>query len=257
MDFVYSLRIISLTRKKQYGILNKMFQMRHSEVKTMILSDSDFQLLKNTDIFSGADETLLKTVFTDSDIEKVIYKKGEVIYSSEIFHDCIGIIVSGTAAVEKKDSDVIVSRLSDGDIFGAAALFLSREYFINVIVAMVRTEVIYVGKAAIRQLMRVDPDFSLGFIRYLSERIFFLNKRIVSFTGGTAESRVARFLLSSFGDYKVFTLDSPMSQLAVSLDIGRASLYRAFDRLIQSGAVEKNGKLIRLVNKETLVSFIE
>lgn len=240
-----------------YGIICKMFQMRHCEVKRMLLSNDDFDLLKNADIFSGADEALLKTVLTDSDIEKACYKKGEVIYSGEVFHDCIGIIVSGKATVLKKDSDVIVNRLSDGNIFGAAALFLSREYFINVITAAVRTDVIYVGKAAIRQLMRLDPDFALSFIRYLSERIFFLNQRIVSFTGGSAESRVAGFLLSSFSDYKVFELDRPMSQLAVSLDIGRASLYRAFDNLLQSGAIEKSGKLIRLVNKETLVSFIE
>ncbi|MGN1195160.1 MAG: Crp/Fnr family transcriptional regulator [Acutalibacteraceae bacterium] len=231
--------------------------MRHNEVKTMILSDVDFNVLKNADIFSSADEALLRNALTDSDIEKISYKKGEIIYSSEVFHDCIGIIISGKASVSKKDGDVIVNRLSDGDIFGAAALFLSREYFINVITAMVKTQVIYVGKAAIRQLMQLDSGFSLGFIRYLSERIFFLNKRIVSFTGGTAESRVARFLLSSLGDYKVFEIDRPMSQLAVSLDIGRASLYRAFDKLTESGAIEKNGKLIRLVNKETLVSFIE
>ena len=223
----------------------------------MPLSDHDIALLKSTDIFSCADETILKTVLTESDFEKVWYKKGEVIYSSEVFHDCIGIILRGKATVRKKDSDLIVSRLSDGEIFGAAALFLSNEYFINEITAQVKTEVVYIAKAAIRQLISLDFEFSLGFIRYLSERIFFLNKRIVSFTGGSAESRTARYLLSGFGDYRVFELDRPMSQLAVSLDIGRASLYRAFDSLCESGAIERNGKFVRLVNKEKLLSFIE
>lgn len=234
-----------------------MFQMRHNEVRLMALSEKDISLIKNADIFCCADETILKTVLTDSDFEKVLYKKGEIIYSSEVFHDCIGIIVSGKATVRKKDSDIIVNRLSDGDIFGAAALFLSNEYFLNVITAQVKTEVVYVAKAAIRQLLSLDFEFSLGFIRYLSERIFFLNKRIVSFTGGSAESRTARYLLAGFGEYRFFELDRPMSQLAVSLDIGRASLYRAFDSLCESGAIEKNGKLIRLVNKEKLLSFIE
>lgn len=223
----------------------------------MPLSDHDIALLKSTDIFSCADDIKLKTVLTESDFEKVQYKKGEVIYSSEVFHDCIGIILSGKATVRKKDSDLIVSRLSDGEIFGAAALFLSNEYFINEITAQVKTEVVYIAKAAIRQLIGLDFEFSLGFIRYLSERIFFLNKRIVSFTGGSAESRTARHLLSGFGDYRVFELDRPMSQLAVSLDIGRASLYRAFDSLCESGAIERNGKFVRLVNKEKLLSFIE
>ena len=127
----------------------------------MPLSDHDIALLKSTDIFSCADEIKLKTVLTELDFEKVQYKKGEVIYSSEVFHDCIGIILSGKATVRKKDSDLIVSRLSDGEIFGAAALFLSNEYFINEITAQVKTEVVYIAKAAIRQLISLDFEFSL------------------------------------------------------------------------------------------------
>lgn len=227
------------------------------EVTQMSLSENDIDLLLHADIFSVADKALLRAALTDSDFEKVKYKKGEIIYSSEVFHDCIGLILSGKATVRKKDAELIVSHLSVGDIFGAAALFLSRDYFLNEITAEVKTEVLYIGKAAVRRLLQTDQNFSLGFIRYLSERIFFLNKRIVSFTGGSAESRTARYLLSGFGDYRVFALDRPMSQLAVSLDIGRASLYRAFDSLCESGAIERNGKIIRLVNKEKLLSFIE
>lgn len=223
----------------------------------MTLTDSVFSLLMNADVFSSASEANLRAVLTDDDVETVDYKKGKVIYSSAVFHESIGLIVSGSAAVRKGGKGILVSRLSQGDIFGCAALFLSREYFVNEIVAERQTQALYVGKAAIRQLMSIDPDFSLGFIRYLSERIYFLNRRIVSFTGGSAESRLAGYLLSRFGDYKVYELDLPLSQLAVSLDIGRASLYRAFDKIAGSGAVEKNGKVIRLVNKETLASFIE
>ena len=223
----------------------------------MPLSDHDIALLMSTDIFSCADEIKLKTVLTESDFEKVQYKKGEVIYSSEVFHDCIGIILSGKATVRKKDSDLIVSRLSDGEIFGAAALFLSNEYFINEITAQVKTEVVYIAKAAIRQLISLDFEFSLGFIRYLSERIFFLNKRIVSFTGGSAESRTARYLLSGFGDYRVFELDRPMSQLAVSLDIGRASLYRAFDYLESINLIKRDGRIISVLDKDKLKNIQE
>ena len=115
---------------------------------------------------------------------------------------------------------------------------------------------LYIKKGAVAALMQLKPNFSLDYIRYLSKRIYFLNKRIVSFTGGTAESRLANYLVSSFGDYKTYVLDIPMNQLAISLDIGRASLYRAFDKLIEAGAVEKKGKIIRLTDKDALISFI-
>ena len=97
----------------------------------------------------------------------------------------------------------------------------------------------------------------LDYIRYLSKRIYFLNNRIINFTGGTAESRLANFLLNSFGDYKTYVLDVSLSQLAVLLDIGRASLYRGFEKLISEGAIERKGKIIRLLDKDALISFIK
>ena len=47
-----------------------------------------------------------------------------------------------------------------------------------------------------------------------------------------------------------------MSRLAVLLHIGRASLYRAFASLEQHGAVRRDGKNVRLVDRDTLLMFV-
>jgi hypothetical protein len=36
------------------------------------------------------------------------------------------------------------------------------------------------------------------------------------------------------------------------LDIGRASLYRAFDTLIADGCIEKDGRTIRILDPEAI-----
>ena len=212
-------------------------------------------LLRQADLFSSVKSETLLALLSEENTELRNYKNGDIIYSSEVFKDAVGIIVSGSAKVMKKNSDVMVGKLFEGDIFGCQALFIGREFFTNEIFAGGETAVLFINKAAIISLMQLETNFSLEYIRYLSGRIYYLNKKIISFTGGTAESRLASYLLGCFGDYKTFKFDMPLSQLAIYLDIGRASLYRAFDSIILAGAIEKEGKSVRLLNKDILASY--
>jgi DNA-binding IclR family transcriptional regulator len=57
--------------------------------------------------------------------------------------------------------------------------------------------------------------------------------------------------LSSF-QKDTIELDASLSSLSDLLDIGRASLYRAFDTLIADGYIEKNGRTIHLLAPEAM-----
>ncbi len=223
----------------------------------MTVSDKFVEKLMKVDIFSSLSPSVLKAALSCDETYAIDYKRGETIYSGECFRFSVGFIIKGGAKVFKSENGVIISKLGENSVFGCAALFSGRDHFVNQIVATKDTKVFYIDKSVIVKLMQSDPSFSVSYIRYLSDRILFLNKRIVNFTGGTAESRLANYLLSCFADYKTYELDRSMSQLAVSLDIGRASLYRAFDALAAGNAVERNGKYIRLIDKEALKSFIQ
>ena len=223
----------------------------------MTISDKLVNKLLKLDIFSSLSPQILKNALSCDETETVDYKRGETIYSSDCFRFSVGFIIRGGAKVLKSENGVIISKLSDNSLFGCAALFSGKDHFVNEIVATKDTRVFYIDKSVIVKLMQLDTTFPISYIRYLSDRILFLNKRIVNFTGGSAESRLANYLLSCFADYKTYELDRSMSQLAVSLDIGRASLYRAFDALESGEAVERDGKYIRLVDKEKLKEFIQ
>lgn len=233
-----------------------MRQMMGRVLKVTV-SDKLVEKLLKLDIFSSLSPVMLKTALSCDETYVIDYKRGETIYSSDCFRYSVGFIIKGGAKVFKSENGVIISKLSENSVFGCAALFSGKDHFVNQIVATKDTRVFYIDKSVILKLMQSDPTFSVSYIRYLSDRILFLNKRIVNFTGGTAESRLANYLLSCFADYKTYELDRSMSQLAVSLDIGRASLYRAFDALEAGNAVERDGKYIRLIDKDALKSFIQ
>ena len=49
------------------------------------------------------------------------------------------------------------------------------------------------------------------------------------------------------------TLTVSLSDLSELLDVGRASLYRAFDRLTADGFLQKDGRTVRLIDREAML----
>lgn len=213
------------------------------------------ETIHSAKIFCDADKNILKKVLSESEPEILTYKKGEVIYSLSEYRLAVGVILKGNARVVK-DNGIEISTLKEKDIFGCASLFASRDSYVNNIIAAKDCRVVFIDKATVERIMKEDSDFSLSFIKYLSDRLYFLNTRIVSFTGGTAESRLARYLTCNFSENEGREIVLSASHLAFSLDVSRASLYRAFDKLAESGAIKKDGKTVTLVNMAKLRSFM-
>ncbi|MDD4773595.1 MAG: helix-turn-helix domain-containing protein, partial [Eubacteriales bacterium] len=84
------------------------------------------------------------------------------------------------------------------------------------------------------------------------DRIRFLNDKIASFTSGTAESRLARYIENLREEDGCVILPTGLRQLADSLDISRASLYRAFDTLESLGCIKRDGRKIAILSAELL-----
>ena len=223
----------------------------------MALQPRVLERLQSNELFSSVRGDVLSSVLDAEAPVTADFRRGDVIFPPEKQGAEIGFLLRGGAQVAKKETGIIVSRLKEGDVFGCSVLFTSGAAYSSEIVAVRDTRVLFFSKNAVTKLMQADGNFAVGFIRCLSQHIAFLNKCIDNFTGGSAESRLANYLCGCFEDYKTYELDRSMSQLAVSLDIGRASLYRAFDRLAAGGAVQRDGRSVRLVDKAALLSFIQ
>lgn len=182
------------------------------------------------------------------------YAKNEYIFSREVNPRALGILLSGTAQVEKGTSGhrIVMSRLVQGDVFGAVSLYASSEKYVTAIRALTPVTARIIPKRVMDRMIRTCPDLAVQYLTYLSERIYFLNRRIDSFTGGSAVQRLAGYFLMS--DAEVSGVAA--SHLAALLDIGRASLYRAFEELEGAGAIRRDGKLITVLSREQLKKYL-
>lgn len=200
-------------------------------------------ILKDSLLFSSVDEETLKTVVGDYSVIKS-FKKNETVFSKKTNEKCIGVILKGEATVKKEH--IVLSRLKPGDIFGAVTLYNDCDEFVNNIIAESDSTVVFINAKGIDFLISKNTDFAKSFIAYLSKRIYFLNSKIESYTMPTAGEKLYNCLAAQAKDGCVI-LDAKMTDLAKSLNLSRASLYRAFDELCDCGKIIKDGKNIKLL----------
>ena len=102
-------------------------------------------------------------------------------------------------------------------------------------------------EAWLHRVMQLHFSVAEAYIRYLSDRILFLNGRIASLAAGTTDQIVTHFLLQNGPQITI-----SMTELAGRLNIGRASLYRVMDRMVDEGIIERSGKTIFVKHPDRL-----
>lgn len=221
----------------------------------MKLNETETELVLKTELFRGSPPGVLTRILAVSDCTAAEYEKNDVVYDKTNFSRSLGIVLEGRLRVTKENADkrpIVMSTLQRGAMFGAAALFNSEPEYATKITAIEHSRVLFLPQRLIKRMIEREPEIAENYIRYLSERILFLNRKIYFLTAGTAEQRLAGFLLDNLAVGEFSEMPMPMHRLADALNMSRASLYRAFDELTASGAVSKQGKLVCINNAELL-----
>ena len=202
----------------------------------------------------------------EKDIEKLIIDGGKALSfrSGEVMETdfrSVGILLSGRGVIYSSDKgrQTLLRFISPGDAVGVAGLFADKAPATQILACGDgKSEMFFIGREAFERLMAEETDgrFRTNLIKFLSDRVSFLNSRIDCVTGGSAERRLALFIKNSpetsSGE---ISLGMSMTALAHALDVSRASLYRAFDSLINDGIIIRDGDCITVLSRDSLDNY--
>jgi len=136
-------------------------------------SKAEFQKALDCMLFEGVDSCWAE-LFLQQNGQSRCFAKGEEIYSPAHYSKSLGILLRGKAVVER--DQVLLNQLSAGECFGVAALFVQREQYVTTVRARTDCKVLFLSLEAMQRLLE-NPQVSLNYIRFLSDRIQFLNRR--------------------------------------------------------------------------------
>lgn len=219
--------------------------MKHSDL---------LDVLFGLPLFAGTDRQVLSdTIREHARIEN--FSSGQSIAAPSDTKKRLGVMLEGSASVFSAEDNggALLRMLTKGDTFGVANLFSTQDRFVSLIVAKKPCTVLFFSGEAAEAMLRDDPVFRLNYVRFLSDRICFLNTKISCFTAGTPERRLAVFLLTlGETEPEQFSISLCANSLSEMLNVGRASLYRAFEKLEAEGLIARDGKTITVLDKSTL-----
>lgn len=176
---------------------------------------------------------------------------------------CLGLLCRGRIRVSKTvsgDRRILISTLEAGGLFGAASLFTQQPEVGNELRTLAPCTVALFPEPLLEAWFRQDFRLTRNYLGYLVGRIHFLNARIAGFTAGSAESRLAHYLLGRLpvgAEAGEVALTGSMMALAQTLDISRASLYRAVENLEVQGVLRRRGKVMAIPDRGRLQAISE
>lgn len=206
---------------------------------TLPLAQEEISLLSNGPLFRGVDGALLRSLTELEGACLVPFDPG-VVYSPRHFRRSLGVVLSGQLQVTK--GSLAVSVLEPGDLFGAAALYSDEPEFATTITARGPSRCLMLEQRLVDRLLAEHSQIRENYLRYLTGRIRFLSGRLQTLAQPGAEGKLARYLLSGGGG------SCPATELCRRLGVSRASLYRAFAALEDSGLIRRTGKTITVVD---------
>lgn len=215
-------------------------------------SEKQLEIILKNPLFQNVEKSALDAVLCTQGCRAMLFSDGEIIHAPSCAQRKAGIVLCGKASVSTPHptKGSLLRFLKVGELFGIANFFSENPYA-SVIRACGECEVFFFPEQAFSSLLETDRTFLYNYLGFLSGRISYLNQKIGYLTAGSAERKLVWYLHSLGGD--TVNLPESISALSELLDVGRASLYRAFDRLIADGFIVKHGRSIRILNSESML----
>ena len=165
-------------------------------------------------------------------------------------------LLSGLATVYRTGGEkpVLMNRLRTGDCFGAASLY-SDGPTPTEITAETECRLAVVNQPELSRIFISIPQTATNYIRFLSDKLVFLNRRVRDFSASTSDEKTAGLLLNESDEDGVAVLKN-ITAILKTMNLSRASFYRSLASFSDRGLIEKNGNQIKIINSKELKGIL-
>ena len=209
--------------------------------------------------FLNIKERQLETIFDGVDASVCVFAKDSVIFSPESYQRKVGFVISGECSVERERADndrITLNTLGKYSSFGIMSVLSGKDEYPTVIRAVRTSEILFIDGDDMLSIIKKYPTVAMNVMRFLADRVSFLNEKINTLSEKSTLSRLANHLLKQYRALgEVLTVSK--SKLATQIDVGRASLYRDLDTLCEMKLIEVESKRIIINDPKGLERIIK
>ncbi len=192
---------------------------------------------------------------------QITVRRMESVFNKGDPAEALYVVVSGQVKLylsQANRSEKVVALVNHGQSFGIASLWLGLPHAAH---AMAKSDshLLLVDRQTLIRQARQDSLLAECLMTDLSQRVMDLMHDLESCTPRSSLQRVSCFLLqhrpeSGLGDYDIL-LTSTKRDIAAKLNLTQETLSRMFQHLSREGAIQVQGRLIRVLDSHKLAEI--
>ena len=203
-------------------------------------------------IFEGISETDIEKMLKCFEARKLTFKKDRTIVTNIINVKLIGIMLSGTANMERYDYNgnrSIIEKLLPNSVFGEVFFRLGNDISV---IATSDCEVLFIEYENIIKKCKKGCLYhnilTNNMLKLLSQKIVELNERVEILSKRSIRDKLLSYfeLLASSNPKRSFLLPFTYTDLADYLSVDRSAMMRELKNLKEEGFIQTNGKKITI-----------
>lgn len=210
----------------------------------------NIDILRNISLFSAVKESELEKLLAGNHIYKKHYSKGVTVHNANETCRTLDIVLSGSLvaySLSTNGSSTTMFEFSKGSVIGANLLFGENYSYPFNIYCLTDCQIVHINITAVLELLR-DYNFTLHYIRSISQNSQGINQKIAMFTQRTLRENIMNYIKQQTIIQKSSVILLPMSkrQLADYFGVQRPSLFRELKKLKEEGIIEINNRRIAI-----------
>ncbi len=189
------------------------------------------------------------------------YEAGESIFHASDDARHMAIILSGQVKVEKilpNGTYLAIAVKKCGDMIGEAAVFSRVALYPCELTAETESELVFLQKEVMLQVLSDYPDVLSNFLRELSSMTYALQQRVELLSYSGICEKIAFFLLTQYNITKDPRIKIPSSITGMSeqLKVSRTSLHREISKLKKQNIIAIEKSYIRILDIAALKELL-
>lgn len=205
-------------------------------------------------IFEGIEEADILKMLKCFEARKMSFKKDRTIVTNIINVKMIGILLSGSANMERYDYNgnrSIIEKLGKNSVFGEVFSRLGSDISV---IATSDCEVLFIEYDHIIKRCKkgclYHSVLTNNMLQLLSKKIVELNQRLEILSKRTIRDKLLSYfeLLANDNPKRSFTLPFTYTDLADYLSVDRSAMMREIKNLKEEGFIKTNGKRITIIS---------
>lgn len=229
--------------------------------KGVVIMSSLVKELLHCKLFLGLSSKTIESLLSHITYRIVTVKSNDVLFSPHDLSSMMAIVLSGSFDIQKifpNGKLLILKRKEKYETLAEQSLMADYCYYPATVCANETSRVFLISKANVLQLLELNHQFSLNFLKIMSDLNLNLTHRISILSLDSIMSKIAGYLIYDYKMNKCTMVSLPFSkkEWAEYMDVSRTSLSRELKKMQDQEIIDFDGRSIKILSLDALEKIV-